>query len=86
MPADIEQRAYLAILSANYDERLAAKAGGKEITGLAHLAVVPDAMPVSQDQLPNLALEELRVAVELAAERVTRALSADCLRAAVCAR
>jgi pyrrolidone-carboxylate peptidase len=71
MPADIEQRAYLAILPTNHQERLAAQAGGEEVAGFAHLALVPDAMPVSQDQLPNLALEELLVAIELAAERET---------------
>jgi pyrrolidone-carboxylate peptidase len=71
MPADTQQRTHLTVLSANHEERLAAQARGEEIAGFAHLAVVPHAVPVSQDQLPNLALEELRVAVELAAERVT---------------
>src|SRR5262249_40276503 len=83
MTTDIQQRAYLAVLSANYEERLATQARGEEVARFAPLTVVSDAMPVAEDQLPNLALEELLVAVEVATERVTRALSGDCLRTAM---
>ena len=83
MPAHIEQRAHLAVLAANDEQRLAAQAGGEEIAGLAHLAVMPDAVPVAQDQPLHLLLEELLVTVELATERMSGTLRGDRLRAAM---
>src|ERR1700680_2380228 len=77
MPADVLQRTYLAVLSANDDERLAAEFGSEKIAGRTHLALVSGAMPMTQDEPPCLALEELRIAVELAAERMTGALGGD---------
>ena len=86
MPADIQQRAYLAILSTNHEQRFPAETRREEVPRRTHLAVVPHAMPVAQDQPSYLALEDLPVAIELAAERVTRALSGDRLRAVMRAR
>jgi len=86
MTADIQQRAYLAVLAADYQERLPAQAGGEEIARLTELTLVPDAMPMAQDQLPYLLLEELLITIELAAEGVARALGCDRLGAAVRAR
>src|SRR6516165_10235071 len=83
---DIQQRAHLAVLAAHDEERLTAETGGEKITGLTHLAVVTHAVPVAQHQPSHLALEQLRIAVEIAAERVTFALRGDRLRAAVRAR
>ena len=83
MATDIQQRPHLAVLAANDEERLTAETRGEEIPGLAHLAVVSHAMPVAQDQPTHLALEKLRVAVELAAERVAGALGRDRTRTAI---
>jgi hypothetical protein len=84
--ADIQQCAHLAVLAADYQERLPAQAGGEKIAGLTNLTLMPDAMPVAQDQPPYFLLEELLIAIELAAEGVARALGRDCLRAPVRAR
>src|ERR1043165_6185506 len=74
MTADVQQCAHLEVLTAHDEQRLSTVPRGEEIARLTHLAVVPDTVPVAQEQPAHLTLEELVVAVELATQRVTRAL------------
>src|ERR1700731_1069084 len=83
MPAHVVQCADPTVLSAHDDEGLAADVDGEEIAGLAHLALVSGAMPVAQEQPLHLALKQVHIAVELAAERVPWTLGRDRLRTAI---
>src|SRR5690348_7834231 len=77
MTADVQQCAHLEVLTAHDEQRLSTVARGEEIARLTHLAVVPDTVPVAQNEPLHLLLEKLRIAVELTAERVAGALGAD---------
>jgi hypothetical protein len=77
VPADIEQRAQPAVLTADDDEGFLKNVDGEKVAGIGCLAAVPDAMPVPLEQALQFTLEECRIAIELLTEGVAGAMRRD---------
>src|ERR1700722_2889005 len=76
--ADIEQRAQLAVLTADDDEGFLKDVDREKVAGIGCLAAVPDAMPVPHEQALHVTREECRIAIETLVEGVARAVGRDC--------
>jgi hypothetical protein len=77
MTAHIDQRAQLAVLTADDDERFLEDVDREKVAGIGRLAAVPDAMPVALEHALELTVEERGIAVERLAEGVARAVGCD---------
>jgi len=78
MPADIEQRAQFAVLTADDDERFLKEIDREIVAGIGRLAAMPDAMPVPLEQALHVTLEEDGIAIKRPAEGMAGAVGRDC--------